>query len=104
LAVEEMAGETVTATVTTRTTARTMMVGTTTAVAASFLPNRQQSTKRGSRRNGGDDNDGDGNGNSNGDADSANDNGRGVMTTARMMTMARTMMVVAAVFLPDIQQ
>jgi hypothetical protein len=34
------------------TTARTMMAATVTAVMAAFLPDRQQSTKRGSGRNG----------------------------------------------------
>jgi hypothetical protein len=54
LAVEEMAAETATATVTTMMMARTMTAATTTVVATSFLPDRQHTAKRGSRRNGGD--------------------------------------------------
>jgi hypothetical protein len=50
---EEMAAEMAMATVTTTMTAREMMAAMATAVIAVFLPNRQQSAKRGSRRNGG---------------------------------------------------
>ncbi len=71
LAVEEMAAETATAMVTTTAMAKTMTAARTMVVVAAFLPDRQQSTKRGSRRNGGDDV----NGNGDGDGNSNNDNG-----------------------------
>jgi hypothetical protein len=60
---------------------------------AAFLPNRQQSARRGSRRNGGGDGygygygKGKGNGNGNG-----NGNSRAAMGMAKTMTTARTKM------------
>jgi hypothetical protein len=51
-ATEEMVAETAMAMVTMMTMAGTMMAVMATAVMVVFLPNRQQSTKRGSRRNG----------------------------------------------------
>jgi hypothetical protein len=65
LAAEEMSAETATATVTTMTTERTKMVGTTAVVSTGFLQDRQQSTKRGTGMNGCDNIDGDGNSNDN---------------------------------------
>ncbi len=74
LAAEEMVVEMAMATVTTTTTtARTMTAAMTTVVAAVFLPDRQQSTKIGSGRNGGDNL----NSRGNGDGNSDNNNGRG---------------------------
>jgi hypothetical protein len=73
LAAEEMAAEMAMATVTTTPMARTMMAGTMTVVAAAFLPDRQQSTKIGSGRNGGNNVDSNGNG----DGASNDNNGRG---------------------------
>jgi hypothetical protein len=52
--------------VTMTTTARTMTVAMATAVMVAFLPDRQQSAKRGSRSNGGRDGYSNGNGNGNG--------------------------------------
>jgi hypothetical protein len=52
---------------------KTMMARTTMAVAAAFLPDRQQSTKDSCRRNGG----GNGNGNGDSDGNSNNNNGQG---------------------------
>ncbi len=63
---EEIAAETATAMVTMTMTARAMTAAMVTAVMAVFLPNRQQSAKGGSRRNGGRDGNGNGNGNGNG--------------------------------------
>ncbi len=61
LSVEEMAAEIEMATVTTTTMARTKMAVTMAVVAAAFLHDRQQSTKRGSRSNGCNNVDSDGN-------------------------------------------
>jgi hypothetical protein len=52
VAAEDMAAETVTAMVTTMRMARKMTAAMVTAVMVTFLPDRQQSTKRGSGRNG----------------------------------------------------
>jgi hypothetical protein len=76
---EEMSGEMATGMVTMTMTARARMAAMATAAMAGFLPDRQQSAKRGSRRNGGGDGYGDSNGNGNGNSGSDgkdNDNGK----------------------------
>jgi hypothetical protein len=65
LAAEEMAAEKAMAMVTTTTMARTKTAATMAVVATAFLHNRQQSTKRGSGRNGCNNLDGDGDSNDN---------------------------------------
>jgi hypothetical protein len=72
-----MGAEMAMATVTKTMMARTITVATMTTMAAAFLPDRQQSTKRGSRRNGDNNGNGNGNGNGNSDGNSNNNNGRG---------------------------
>ncbi len=73
LAAEEMVAVMAMAMATTAKMARTMTAATTMVVAAAFLPDKQQSTKIGSGRNGGDNVDSNGNG----DGDSDDDNGQG---------------------------
>jgi hypothetical protein len=68
-----------------------MMVGMVIAVMAAFLPNRQQSARGGSRRNGGEDSYGYGNGKGNGNGN-GNGKSRAAMGTAKTMTTARTKM------------
>ncbi len=65
-----------------------MTAGIVTTVMAAFLPDRQQSARRGSRRNGGGDGYGYGNGKGNGNG---NGNGcsRAATGTAKTMTTAR---------------
>ncbi len=71
------------------------------AVAAVFLPDRQQSIKRGSGRNGGKIGDGNGKGHGDGNRPQLE---RTTLIIARMMTNARITMAVVAAFLPVRQQ
>ncbi len=65
-----------------------------TAVMAAFLPDRQQSARRGSRRNGGGDGYGYGNGKGNGYGNgNGNGNSRAATRRAKTMTMARIKMM-----------
>ncbi len=75
---------------TTTMKARTMTSAMVTVVMAVFLPKRQQSAERGSRRNGGGDGYGNGNSNSNGNCRAATVTAR-TMTTTRTTVMAKTM-------------
>jgi hypothetical protein len=68
-----------------------MTAGIVTAVMAAFLPDRQQSARRGSRRNSGGDGYGYGNGKGNGNGN-GNSNSRAATGTAKTMTMARIKM------------
>ncbi len=69
-----MATAAATMAMTTMATARTTKMVMATAIAAVFLPHRQQSTKRGSGRNGGDNSNGNSDGNSNNGNDGKDNN------------------------------
>ncbi len=68
-----------------------MTAGMATAMMVAFLPDRQQSARRGSRRNGGGDGYGYGYGKGNGNGN-GNGNSRAATATARTMTTVRTRM------------